>query len=60
MPQEKDVSKPTSEVRIDLGDLTEAVTRSIQRALGTQELRRFPRRIICGLILGPPSPLEKE
>ncbi len=52
MPEE--TSKRSSEVRIDVGELTEVVTRSVQRALGAEELRRFPRRIICGIILDPP------
>ena len=41
--------------RIDVGDLTEAVTRSITRALGVKEGARLPVRIICGIIAEPPD-----
>jgi hypothetical protein len=41
--------------RIDVGDLTEAVTRSITRALGVKDAARLPIRIICGIIAEPPD-----
>lgn len=44
--------------RIDIGDLTEAVTTAVQRSLATQKpdpLWRNPR-IICGLIIEPTFP----
>jgi hypothetical protein len=41
--------------KIDVGDLTEAVTRSITRALGVRDAARLPIRIICGIIAEPPD-----
>ena len=41
--------------KIDVGDLTEAVTRSITRALGVRDAARLPVRIICGIIAEPPD-----
>lgn len=41
--------------RIDVGDLTEAVTRSITRALGVRDAAKLPIRIICGIIAEPPD-----
>jgi hypothetical protein len=40
---------------IDVGDLTEAVTRSITRALGVRDAAKLPIRIICGIIAEPPD-----
>lgn len=41
--------------KIDVGDLTEVVTRSITRALGVRDAARLPIRIICGIIAEPPD-----
>lgn len=41
--------------RIDVGELSEAVTRSITRALGVKEGARLPIRIIVGIIAEPPD-----
>lgn len=55
-PQSPSKTSTGGEVtRIDVGDLTEAVTRSITRALGVKEGARLPVRIICGIIAEPPD-----
>ncbi len=41
--------------RIDVGDLSEVVTRSVTRALGVQSAAKLPIRIIVGLIAEPPD-----
>lgn len=45
----------TTTSKIDVGDLTEVVTRSITRALGVRDAARLPVRIICGIIAEPPD-----
>ena len=41
--------------RIDVGDLTEVVTRSVTRALGVRDAAKLPIRIICGIVCEPPD-----
>jgi hypothetical protein len=49
-------TQPTATAgRIDVGELSEAVTRSITRALGVKEGARLPIRIIVGIIAEPPD-----
>ena len=45
--------------RIDIGDLTEAVTQSVTRALNIQDINRtkLPIRIIVGIVMEPPERL---
>lgn len=46
---------PPTAARIDVGDLTEAVTKSITRALDVKDPARLPIRIIVGIIAEPPD-----
>lgn len=48
-------SKVKAAARIDIGDLNVAVLKSVERALGAQGLRKFPGRIIIGIIYEPQS-----
>lgn len=58
MSSKKTPAAPRGEAttsKIDVGDLTEVVTRSITRALGVRDAARLPVRIICGIIAEPPD-----
>jgi hypothetical protein len=52
--------KPKAPPTIDIGDLTEVVTASIQRAMGAQGLGKFPGQIIIGIIFRPPEINQPE
>lgn len=54
-PQATVAPPPPTASRIDVGELTEAVTRSITRALGVKDAARLPIRIIVGIIAEPPD-----
>ena len=45
--------------KIDIGDLTETVTESVQRALLARGQQKFPGRIIIGIIIEPQDVLRQ-
>lgn len=54
-PQSTVAPPPPTAARIDVGELSEAVTRSIARALDIKDPARLPIRIIVGIIAEPPD-----
>ena len=54
-PQAAVAPPPPTTTRIDVGELSEVVTRAITRALNVKDPARLPIRIIVGLIAEPPD-----
>jgi hypothetical protein len=48
-------TKTAPRTTIDVGELSEVVTRAITRALDVKDAARLPIRIICGIIAEPPD-----